>query len=86
MKTVEITIDEEGEVLVGLRPEDADHDEMMDGSYLTPAGTVEEALAMAKDLLVGETEDEMQGMAEEDMMGGFQKVRPPEKPPAEGEY
>ena len=79
MKTVEITLTDDGEILVGLKPEGADAEMMADDSHLSPAQSIEDALEVAKNLLVGDFEEEANMQAEEDMTAGFEKIRKPKR-------
>lgn len=77
MKTVEIVLTDDGEILVGLKPENADAEQMAEDSHLAPAEDIDSALDVAKDLLVGDVEGQMEEMAGEDMQAGFEKIRKP---------
>jgi hypothetical protein len=79
MKTVCIEMADDGTFMVGMEPEGADAGmaegsagEMeQDKSYMQPAASVDEALAMAKELLSAGAE---QGMSPEKM---FEQPKPP---------
>lgn len=74
MKCVEIEVDDQGQVTVGLCPPDegqngpegSQQEESAEKDYMQPAANVDDALAKAKQLLSGQTPndqaDEQKGM------------------------
>jgi hypothetical protein len=68
---VVIETDEAGKVMVGALPQDQKPDY---GNLLQPAGSVDEALAKAKELLGGQPEQE--GQAEAQFKQGFANRQP----------
>lgn len=83
MKTVCIKMGDDGQVMVGLEPPG---EEMAEGgmegapaedeSYLSPAGSVDEALQVAKDLLTNDQVPPEEGDAAFDR--GYQKASGPQ--------
>jgi hypothetical protein len=93
MKSVEITVNDDGSVLVGSPPEADDNagdqsgsteigaedqgEEQDESSYMQPAKSVDDALRIARQLLTSDTPDQ-QKQAETDMQSGFNSVRGPD--------
>jgi hypothetical protein len=81
MQTFEIVITDEGEILVGEKPEMTDVDAMAEDSHLSPVQDIEQAFDVIRDLSTNGNVDEM----ESDMQGGFEKVRKPNRMMDDGE-
>ena len=76
MKTVEIVQHDDGRVEVGLVPESREGAESGETeSYLAPAESVDAALEIARDLLVGDSAALAEEAAEAEMATGFTRAR-----------
>lgn len=80
MKAVEIEVDDQGQVTVGMPPaseETGAQDVQEDKSYMKPVQSVDQALQVAKDMLTGQSGAQAQAAnaqtADQQMAQGFQK-------------